>query len=373
MKKLSTYHLAILLCLSLVLVHCQEKEEQIIEPDPPTEADSKTKDDLSNARYVDNIYPDRPWDDIYDNVINAHAGGIYYENGFYHWYGEHKVPGTSERTGYTHGGIHLYRSRDLINWNDLGIVLSVDYNNPNSDLAYGCIVQRPKVVRNPRTGKYVAFFKLYLKGNGYRVCHTGVATADQARGPFTYSHKFLAASPEFGSGDFALFQTGNGDLYHFTVRKGDRAFVKARMRSDYMYPATSYTQCSGVANGTEAPAMFYKSGTYHLFGSRSDGWRPTDPRYYTSRSLDGPWVNQGNPLSGTNSVTGIGPDKTFGGQSTFINQIQGKENQYILMMDVWKPEDPITSRYIWLPFRVKNRKIEVRWTDRWNLDWFNNN
>ena len=373
MKKQKMYYWLAMFFLSVTSMQCSQENEQLITPDLPEATGEKSKEDLSNARYLTNIYPDRTWDDIYNNVINAHAGGIYYENGFYHWYGEHKIPGTAERTGFTHGGIHLYRSRDLINWNDFGIVLPVDYTNSNSDLAYGCIVQRPKVVRNPQTGKYIAFFKLYLKGDGYRICHTGVATADQATGPFTYRHKFLAASPEVGSGDFALFQTSNGDLYHFVVRKSDRAFVKAKMRDDYLYPATAYTQCPGVANGTEAPAMFYKSGTYHLFGSRSDGWKPTDPRYYTSTSLEGPWTNQGNPLSGTNSGTGLGPDKTFGGQSTFINPIQGKENQYILMMDVWKPEDPITSRYIWLPFRVKNRKIVVNWTDQWNLDWFNNN
>ncbi len=330
----------------------------------------KTKPDEDTVKMVQSkIYPDRLWKDTNGNPINAHSGGIYFEKGYYYWYGEHKLQKTSESKGYTDGGMHAYKSKDLINWEDLGLVLSVDYKNSKSDLAFGCIFQRPKVVYNAKTKKYVAFFKLYLKGVGYGVCHTGVAVANRPEGPFTYSHKFLATSKN-GSGDFALYQDTNGDLYHFTVRKTDRVFVKAKMTSDYLNPATNYVPCPGVTVSTEGPAMFYKDGTYHLLGSGSSGWNPNPARYFTSKSLDGTWVNEGNPCYGLSPISNLGPEKTFDGQSTFIQKIQGTDNQYIALFDVWRPKDIYNSRYIWLPFKVEDNKIRIKWEDSWDMSWF---
>lgn len=36
------------------------------------------------------IYPGRPWLDTQGNRIQAHAGGLSYENGQWYWYGENK-------------------------------------------------------------------------------------------------------------------------------------------------------------------------------------------------------------------------------------------------------------------------------------------
>ena len=362
MKKRTAICFSLGLLATVSLVQCTSEK---VEPAAPVAATGQ-----ADATTQTKIYPGAQWKDLNGNVINAHSAGIYYENGFYHWYGEHKFAGTKESTGYTEGGIHCYRSRDLINWNDFGVVLPVDKNNPNSDIAYGCRFQRPKVVYNSSTKKYVAFFKLYLKGQGVATGYTGVGTATSATGPFTYQGKFLAASTA-GTGDFALYQDTNGDLYHIAVRKTDRVMVKAKMNADYLSPATAYVACPGISTNTEGPAVFYKSGTYHLLGSGSSGWDPNAPRYFTSSSLNGPWVAQANPLHGTNPISGFDQTKTFGGQPTTFIQIQGVENQYIALFDVWKPNDPITSPYIWLPFRVSNKLITINWINSWDLSWFN--
>ena len=314
----------------------------------------------------DEVYPDREWKDVWGNRINAHSGGVLYQNGFYYWYGTHKIPGSDERKGNTDLGVHVYRSRDLINWNDFGLALAIS-DDPGSDL-YRPKIQRAKVVYNQKTDKYVLFFKLYLRGDGIKKSHTGIATADEPLGPFVYSNKFLATADQ-GSGDYALFQQPNGDLYHIAVRRdGNREPVIAKMRDDYRYPATGYTKLKGVQRNTEGLAIFLKNGTYHLFGSGSSGWDPTAPRYYTSKSLQGPWTKEANPLRGFNPVSKLGADKTFGAQSSFINKVQGKDNRYILMMDVHQPRNPYDSRYIQLPFSVENGKMVVRWQDSWNLD-----
>lgn len=353
----------LLLLISIFLAGCSKSKIEIPVVVPPPQSNIPS-----------NIFPDKIWNDINGSPINAHSASIYFENGTYYWYGENKIKGSSESRGFTGAGMHAYKSTDLINWTDLGLVLSVDNNNANSDIAFGCIFQRPKVVYNASTKKYIAFFKLYLKGNGYNICHTGVAIADKPEGPFVYSHKFLPTSLN-GAGDYTFFKDNNGDLYHITVRKSDRVMVKAKMSADYLNPATSYVPCPGIAVSTEAPAIFLRNGVYHLFGSGSDGWEPTAPRYYTSTSLDGPWTSRPNPCIGTNPISNLGANKTFGGQSTHIQKVEGKDNQYILLMDVWIPTDAYNSRYIWLPFKVNdtNNRLTINWVNQWNLKWFDNN
>ena len=53
-----------------------------------------------------------------------------------------------------HVGVHVYASRDLYNWKDEGIALAVSAD-PKSPITRGCILERPKVIFNPRTRKFV--------------------------------------------------------------------------------------------------------------------------------------------------------------------------------------------------------------------------
>jgi len=40
------------------------------------------------------------------------------------------------------------------------------------------------------------------------------------------------------------------------------------------------------------------------------------------------------------------------------------------MFDIWKPENPITGRYIWLPIEFINGNLSVTWRDTWKLTDF---
>jgi len=317
------------------------------------------------------IRPGQVWNDSNGNPINAHGGGILYFRGIYYWYGTHKIEGLSEKT-FADGGIHCYASNDLINWSDKGLVLSLVYNDDSHDLAYQCNFDRPKVVYNDKTKKFVAFFKLYLKGQGVTTGYIGVALSNSPSGPFSYSHKFLGAGSPNGSGDYAMFQEENGDLYHLTVRKPDKAFVVGKMSDDYLLPEGEYVVCEGITKGTEAPAIVKRNGIYHLLGSGSTGWDPNPARYFTSKSLKGPWLSEGNPCQGVNPENGFGKEKTYGGQSTFIIPVMGTKDAYIAVFDINKPENPYNSRHVWLPVTIEDDKFLITWRDSWGLSVFEN-
>ena len=81
--------------------------------------------------------------------------------------------------------MRVYSSRDLYNWKDEGIALAVS-QDLSSEIAPGCILERPKVLFNEKTRKFVMWFHLEGKGQGYSSARSGVAVADQATGPYRY-------------------------------------------------------------------------------------------------------------------------------------------------------------------------------------------
>jgi len=313
--------------------------------------------------------PAQVWSDNNGVPINAHGGGVIFFEGTYYWYGEHKLAEKSEKQ-FADGGIHCYSSKDLMNWKDEGMVLSVSYTDTTSDLAYGCILERPKVVYNKKNKEFVAYFKLYLRGVGYETSNVGVAVAKKPNGVFTYHHKFHGGGSPKGSGDFSMFLDDDGSLYHLAVRKPDHAFVIGKLDSDYYYPVGDYQVGKRIQSHTEAPAVIKRKGVYHLLGSGSTGWKPNVARYYTANSLQGEWTYHGNPCSGYNPIDSLGVEKTFGGQSSFIIPVQGISDAYIALFDIWKPEHPITGRYIWLPVDFSDNKMSISWHDAWDLNIF---
>ncbi|MCC5928655.1 MAG: family 43 glycosylhydrolase [Cyclobacteriaceae bacterium] len=318
---------------------------------------------------TDSIFPGQLWQDSKGNPINAHGGAVIFHEGIYYWHGTHKIPGLSEKE-HADGGIHCYASKDLITWYDHGQVLFLTKDNPHTDLAHESNFDRPKIVFNAKTKNFVAFFKLYLKGHGVETGFVGVALSKSPSGPFVYSHKFLGGNSPNGTGDFAIFQEENGDLYHLTVRKPDKAFVVGKLRDDYLMPEGLYEVCEGILKNTEAPAVIKRKGIYHMLASGSTGWDPNPARYFTSTSIYGPWKDHGNPCFGTNPHNGLGPEKTWGGQSTFVLKVQGKEDAYIAMFDINKPEHPFESLHIWLPVTLQNDLFTIPWRDSWNLGVF---
>ncbi|MBQ4108091.1 MAG: hypothetical protein IJC80_01680, partial [Clostridia bacterium] len=98
------------------------------------------------------------WYDTDGNIINASDGGIIYADGKYHWYGMafRPLPMSSGPNGgqMTDTGVVMYESRDLLNWKYEGVILEVS-NDPQSELFAPLRFERPKIIYNDKTGKFV--------------------------------------------------------------------------------------------------------------------------------------------------------------------------------------------------------------------------
>lgn len=308
---------------------------------------------VSDSSIGNNAFkPGRLWYDTNGEVINAHGGGVLYANNAYYWFGEKRGQHASE-------GVNVYSSKDLYNWKNEGVALLPEQDT-TSDIARGCIMERPKVIYNKSTGKYVMWFHLELKGQGYKAARAAVAVSNKVTGPYQFIRSFRPNGNM--SRDMALFVDDDGAAYHIYSSRENYDLRIARLSDDYLSATTKDSLL--FSKHREAPALFKYNKKYYLITSAATGWRPNQATMHVADHLFGPWALLGNPMVGAHA------DSTFGGQSTYVLPVPGKKDAYIFMADQWNPKDLKESRYIWLPVQFKNGKPFIEWMDLWNVHFF---
>lgn len=344
----------------------------------------------SQENKLHSFTPKELWPDDNGVHINAHGGGVLFDKGKYYWFGEHKIKGP--KGNKAHVGVHCYSSADLYNWKDEGIALTVDQEGSGSDIEKGCILERPKVVYNEKTKKYVMWFHLELKDQGYKAARSGVAVSDNPTGPFTFIRsmrpnphkwpmdisetdkvlnytvennkkdplKFLKRDFETGqmARDMTIFVDDDNKAYHIYSSEENGTTQIAELTDDYLSYTGKYIRVF-PKRYMEAPAVFKRNGKYYFIGSDCTGWKPNAARSAVATSIWGPWEELGNPCRGLDS------EITFEGQSTYVLKVSNKPDLYIFMADVWRPNDAIDGRYIWLPITFKNDKPLIQWKSEW--------
>ena len=130
--------------------------------------------------------PGQEWLDNDGRPIQAHGGHIIYDNGKYYWFGEDKSLTTSLNAPCWHDGVRCYSSSDLYNWENKGTVLEAN-DDINSPLCRNRIIDRPHVLYNKKTNKYVMWIKLSGtpdKPRDWSTQHTGIAVCDRINGKY---------------------------------------------------------------------------------------------------------------------------------------------------------------------------------------------
>ncbi|WP_374049392.1 family 43 glycosylhydrolase [uncultured Bacteroides sp.] len=338
------------------------------------------------------------WRDTDGNVINAHGGGVLLHEGKYYWFGEHRP----ESGFVTEKGVSCYSSTDLLNWKCEGIALAVS-DEAGSDIEKGCIMERPKVIYNKKTGKFVMWLHLELKGQGYGPARAAVAVSDSPVGPYRFIRsgrvnpgvyplnmtkkerkkkwngsqyeewwsqewykaikggKFVQRDLPDGqmSRDMTLFVDDDDKAYHIYSSEDNLTLQIAELSDDYLSHTGKYIRILPGGHN-EAPAIFKKDGVYWMVTSGCTGWDPNKARLLTADSILGEWKQLPNPCVGKDS------EITFGGQSTYILPLAGMNEQFIFMADMWRPKSLADSRYIWLPIQFDAKGVPfIEWADSW--------
>jgi hypothetical protein len=344
--------------------------------------------------HAETVRPGERWLDTQGQFINAHGGGLLFHQGTYYWYGELKegttyVTAANKSWGGTrvvNGGFSCYSSTNLSDWNYEGLALAPSKRDPDSDLHCEKVMERPKVIYNAKTRKFVLWF--HQDTADYAAARSGVAVSDTPMGPFTYLGSFRPnagvwpvnatkqdkqAGPDnmlerdFQGGqmarDMTLFVDDDGTAYQIYASEGNPTMHVSQLTDDYLKPAGKYARIF-AGRSMEAPTMFKRNGKYYLIASGCTGWLPNEARSAVADNIFGPWTELGNPCRGANA------EKTFNGQSTFVLKVAGHPDAYIAMFDQWKQWDLRDSRYIWLPIRFENGVPIVAWQESWSLNAF---
>ncbi|HCE47457.1 MAG TPA: beta-glucanase [Prevotellaceae bacterium] len=347
------------------------------------------------------VHADRLWTDVEGKPMNAHGGNILFHDGVYYLYGEHRIENTP---GVSQDGIYCYSSTDLVNWTSRGYVLRP---TGEADFEMGCLMERPKVVYNKRTKKFVMLFHLELKGKGYAAARVGFAVSDAPDGRFRFvrslrpnakhwpkgfkakekelalswrgkdlsklGHEqwkqavetgvYLARDYDGGqmSRDMTVYVDDNGKAYHIFSSEENATLHIARLTKDYLDYTGEYVRVA-PGGSNEAPCIFKKNGVYWLITSGCTGWAPNKARMFSARNIFGPWKQHETPF------TGPGCETTFSGQGAYILDNRKRGGGLYFVGDIWQPKQLSRSRQLWLPIDFEDGKPSIPWRETWELE-----
>lgn len=345
------------------------------------------------------IRPGQVWLDTEGKRIQAHGGSILYLDGTYYWYGENKEKTTGKTDVWT-WGVRCYTSTDLYNWEDKGLIIEPDLENRESSLHPASMLDRPHILYNSKTKKFVCWMKIM---NRDRSQTQTIMTADQILGPYTMVREGLKPLG-MSAGDFDLAAAPDGKGYFYFERVHSET-ICADLTEDYTdvtgYYSTHFPHIS-PPYVREATAHFARKGKHYLITSGTTGYLPNPSEIAVADTWHGPYTVLGKPHRNDQTQT------SFHSQISSVFKVPGKKDLYIACADRWRPdkmdlpyecyreiyermfsEDPkereavrrmdlseIADRnantaeadYVWLPLRFEGDMVYIDWKDEWRIE-----
>lgn len=354
------------------------------------------------VHHQDAVYPGRPWLDISGSRIHAHAGGFLYEDGTYYWYGENKEFTDGQCEIWT-WGIRLYASRDFYNWEDRGLIIPPVVDDPESELYPEKRVDRPHILKNPNTGKFVCWVKTCGADALFNVF-----TADSLTGKWeAVNSRYKPFGLSVGDFDIALNEETNTAYLYC---EAEHSFV-AGMRLNADFTAAEEIVSRQYENinppfTREGVTVLNRGGRLWMLTSGMTGYVPNQSDSAVSDDYEQPFVSAGDPHVGDESLA------SFNSQISQVFKVPGKKELYLAVADRWVPEYKVNRElalslrravsarydrtvaasdadaaalaaspglatantsladYVILPITFENDIPRIHWRDKWRLEDF---
>ncbi len=318
------------------------------------------------------------WLDTSGDLINAHDGGISYAGGKYHWYGMALRPlpaiGGANGGQKTMVGVVMYGSANLYDWAYEGAILECS-TNTTSSLCGPMRFERPKIIYNDTTKKYVMWFHYVGRpgdhgaqiGSG----EAGVASCGTINGKYTFHGYTRPLGTNGIVRDCALYKDDDGTAYFIYDRDVrvpgpdfGRVLHVVKLTGDYLACTTKFHKITD-APGREAPVMLKHSGFYFLITSAQSGWRFNRANYYRAANILGPYTELGDPCVGANTHT------TFNSQGTHTFAVEGKKDAFIFISERHNTACMMDSSFIFLPVIFPSSStLQLKYLPTWDLDYW---
>jgi hypothetical protein len=263
------------------------------------------------------------------SAIQAHGGGVIKVGSYYYWFGENR------NSDGTFRYVSAYRSTDLSTWTHVNDVLT----QSSADELAVANIERPKVIYNATTGKYVMWMH-WENGSDYGQARVAVAVSDTVDGNYTYQGSFRPL--DYSSRDMTVFRDDDGTAYLISATNANADLNVYQLTSDYL-GVDHLVQTLWAGSYREAPAVFKRNGVYFLLTSGATGWAPNQQKYATATSMSGTW----------GSLTNVGDSTTYATQTAYVLPVEGTSStSYLYLGDRWAGAwggSVNDSNYVWLP------------------------
>lgn len=353
--------------------------------------------------------PGQLWLDTQGKPIQAHAGSVIKVGETFYWYGENKefTDGTTDIESW---GIRFYSSPDLYNWTDLGPLIAPDQDDPTSPLRPTIFPERPHILHNADTGKFVCWLK--IRGDTQAQYRT-VLEADSITGPWRMVHRELRPAG-LAAGDFDFVRDPDTGKVFMYFENDHRRVVAIELTDDLLNVTDNWTEHlpGSPPYSREAPAALLRDGKLYMTTSGLTGYFPNPTRVSVAPGVQQDFTDLGLLHAGDQTET------SFGSQISDIFKVPGKRDLWIAMADRWLPElweepsfqsgefsrlvhsaivkatskprqemtpeertalmrvyalkgvNTSISRYVWLPITFEGDRPVIHWREEWSLDDF---
>lgn len=311
--------------------------------------------------------PGQIWNDTSGKAINVHAGYIVYEDGYYYWIGD-------SRTGNECNGVGCYRSKDLYNWTNRGLIipLSGKISEDNWDLAKGRNLYRPKILYNELIKKWIVW--AVWENMEVTITKSCRLVSDHIEGD--YDLYDISCVNGILSRDYTLFKDDtDGRVYFIGAVNTNADILGVQLNDDYL---DGTSNASIILDGVkyEAPAIFKMYDMYFGLFSGCTYWKPNRSRWaYSYNMLEG-WSYE----RVFTDVTGSGIEfcvddvkgTTYDSQSAFVFKVGGDDQKLVYVGDRWDENNLESSKQVWLPISMRSGYPTIHWYDEWDLSIFDN-
>ena len=282
---------------------------------------------------------------------------------YIYWYGEYRYGSGNAK------GVSCYRSRDMVNWEWRCNILP---ESASPELyTDGYFLERPKVIFNEKTGKYVLWGHREGTGWNYGYASVIVAVGDAPDEEFTfvkafrpydfpgldvhdsgYTSDFSDNGMPYGymARDCTLFIDDDGTAYYAASASENTAMNIYRLTDDYLDVDTKWMVQDALKNNQkEAPCIIKQNGIYYCVTSDTDGWNVTPTRWFWSKTMT-EWYYGGifsdNHVGGNNSSNDRYSDRSQPAYIFKLTATDGSGNHSFLYLgDRWGPAFGKSSTY----------------------------
>lgn len=281
--------------------------------------------------------------------VQAHGPGFLREGDVWYMCGEDRTAAPS--APWT-PDVNLYSSTDLVNWKFERKIIENGVTAP--ELGHGRFIERPKLLYNAKTGKYLVWCH-YEQGN-YGASEAACFECDSVNG--AYKKIWSGRPANTKSRDCNVFQDSDGTAYFISTTDENSNLGLFRLSDDY-HSAVEKTVLF-ARQGREAPAIVRVGDRYFMFNSACSGWEPNQCKMSYSTSLESGWTG----------LVNVGNYYAYDTQAAAILTIKGtKKTTYLYVGDRWQDPGLSDTKTIIFPVSFNGGTANLDFRERFDINF----